>query len=111
MFTKETIGAIIEDCMLRAKLFRERHGGKCFGEPFIRISTYGIDGGGLSTYGKSVAIYEGDRYECHDGYLYILNKERKGYNRDRCEKTLTESVAFIPYESIVSIECSVSAYV
>jgi len=110
MFAKETIGEVIEDCRLRAKLFRERHGGRSCGQPLIRISTAGVDGGGLSTYGKSAVIGENDVYECHDGYLYI-HREFEGYDREGHGRKLTESVAFIPYESIVAIELSISAYV
>ena len=108
MFTKETVGEIIEDCRLRAELFRERH--ENAGKASVKISTAGVDGGGLSTFGKSAVIGEDDVYECHDGYLYI-HREFKDYNLSVRERMLTESVAFIPYESIVAIECSVSAYV
>lgn len=108
MFTKETVGEIIEDCRLRAELFRERH--ENAGKASVKISTAGVDGGGLSTFGKSAVIGEDDVYECHDGYLYI-HRDSRGYSLKHSASTLTESVVFIPYESIVAIECSVSAYV
>ena len=110
MFTKEMVESIIEDCRLRAKLFREENEGHNFGGSFVRISTVGIDGGGLSTYGKSTAIGKDDHYECHDGYLYIHSKGEH-YDYERHGRVLTESVEFIAYESIIAIECSVSASV
>ena len=110
MFTKETTKGIIEDCRLRAELFREEHGGRSIGSPFIRVSIAGVDGGGLSTYGKSATIGEDDHYECHDDYLYIHSKETN-YKYDYKKRVLTERVMFIPYESIIAIECSISANV
>ena len=110
MLTKKLVKEIIEDCRLRAELFREEQGGRNIGSPFIRVSIAGVDGGGLSTYGKSAAIGEDDHYECHDDYLYVHSKGTH-YNRDHRTRVLTESVMFIPYESIIAIECSISASV
>lgn len=109
MLDKKTVEAIIEDCLLRIEMFDARHDGKARGK-MVRIRTNATDGGGMSTYGLTYVFGPDDHYECHDGYLYI-HREFKDYNPSVRERMLTESVAFIPYESIVAIECSVSAYV
>ena len=118
MFTKETVEGIIEDCRLRAELFGKRHANAR--DAFVKVTTTGVDGGGLSTFGKSAVIGKDDVYECHDGYLYIHprrsrdadmppHREREEYSRDYGGRMLTESVVFIPYESIVAIECNMKA--
>ena len=109
MLDSLTVENILADCMTRIELFNKKHNGKAFGK-VVTIHTNGIDGGGMSTFGKRVRILQGDRYECHEGYLYV---HHAGRERDpEYRKTMeTERVSFVPYESIVSIECEPKAYV
>ena len=109
MFDKETVRAIIEDCMLRIEMFDARHNGKAKSKRLI-IRTNATDGGGMSTYGLSYALEQSDHYECHDSYLYI-HRETEGYDIHSSSRKRTESVAFIPYGSIVAIECEPMAYI
>ena len=109
MLNKEMTMDIIADCLLRMSLFNSRHNGRAK-NMLVRVCVAGVDGGGLSTYGKSAVIGPNDHYECHDGYLYIHRRfvEREFVNDSRQE---VERVAFIPYESIIAIECAPSVYV
>lgn len=105
MFKQETVQNIIEDCRLRAKLFRDRHSGHAIGKAVVKLSLAGVDGGGLSTFGKSVCIYPDDRYECHEDYLYVY-RIYSDYNISMSRREEVESVKFVAYESIITIECA-----
>lgn len=109
MFNKEMTESIIEDCLLRMSLFNDSHNGRAR-NMLVRICVAGVDGGGLSTYGKSAVIGPDDHYECHRGYLYVYRKRTEQESRHDHKKEV-ESVAFIPYESIIAIECAPCAYV
>jgi len=109
MFNKEMTENIIDDCLLRMSSFDRRH--NCMArDMLVRICVAGVDGGGLSTYGKSAVIGPDDHYECHEGYLYI-HRAFAEQERIRDHRKEVESVAFIPYESIIAIECAPFAIV
>ena len=108
MFTKESIEEVIEECYLTMERFEDENAERLFGNRRIRIHLNAIDGGGLSTYGKSVVITDADEYECRNGYLFIRGKHRD-YNRDHSRHELREKARFIAYESIVSVECERAA--
>lgn len=108
MLTKEIVHDIIEDCKLRMEMFANKQGGNCFGKPLITISLTGVDGGGLSTYGKSVSMSKDTHYECHEKYLYIY-KQFTHYSLERRREELHEQTIFIPYEHIIEIRCESTA--
>ena len=111
MLTKEIAKSMIDDCLLRMKLFKARNHENMStlhnNNLCVRVYTTGMDGGGLSTYGKYALIGLEDHYECHHDYLYI-HREQVVYG---ARKELVESVTFIPYEAIVAIECSPTTYI
>ena len=109
MMNKHTVETIIEDCLLRIEMFDARHDGRA-NNKLVKIRTNATDGGGMSTYGLTYAFGPDDHYECHDEYLYI-HRETEDYDVFDHNWKRTESVAFVPYSSIVAIECSPKAYI
>ena len=103
MFTKEMTEEIIEECWSWIEKFDDEHNGRARGKS-VKVCLNGIDGGGMSTYGKSVLIASTDEYECRNGYLFIHGRSEK--HNSRCDsRTRCEKTVFVPYESIIAIEC------
>lgn len=109
MLDSLTVENILADCMTRIELFNKNYNGRAFNR-YVRVCTSGTDGGGMSTFGKSVLIRPDDRYECHETYLYVYHSGRERDLEYR-KTAVVESVSFVPYESIVCIECEPKAYV
>lgn len=108
MFTQRTLEEAIGECFAQIKNFDDEYNGRAKNK-FVRICIAGVDGGGLSTYGKSTTIEMDDVYEFRSHYLYIHRRyisRDHNMNRIQNEKTL-----FIPYESIIAVECCPEAYI
>lgn len=100
MLDSLTVENILADCMQRIELFNKNYNGRAFNR-YVRV---------MSTFGNIVLIRPDDRYECHETYLYV---HHSGRERDASYRktAVVESVSFVPYESIVCIECESKAYV
>lgn len=105
MFNRETLSEVLEGCFLEIEAFEEGHPNTLGKSVELHLS--GVDGGGLSTYGKSIRISPDDEWECRDGYLFVHGAyERVEWDSYKNRKYRGERFLCIPYESIVSLECS-----